>query len=259
MSKKKKAYAPRFAHSVRGGLRPQGSNRDVWWRKQWIAWMEEMQLGARLGRGRNYAQQGQVREMTIMPGEITAEVQGADAEPYKLSAKMPVLDTDTIWRILHDMPICAAQVAARTLPVSLNEALLQQGLNLFPTARADMHFHCTCKDWARPCKHLLAALCLFADAIASDPLLLLRFRGIIFPEESPNLTPKVLPVDTLLHLHPSPDAASIPRRLGTLPYWRGTEDFRKTLESAYHRAHLKAISATDAPVDFRFAEDAPVE
>lgn len=218
-----------------------------------------MHLGARLGRGRNYAQQGQVRELIVMPGEITATVQGADAEPYQLSAKMPVLDAEKVWLILHDMPICAAQVAARSLPVSLNEALLQHDLHLFPETRQDMQFHCTCKDWTRPCKHLLAALCLFTDAIATDPLLLLRFRGIVFPEEAPNLSPQTLSAEQILRLHPTPDAASVPRRLGTLPYWRGTEDFRKTLESAYHRAHLKAITATDTPVDLRFAEDAPFE
>lgn len=256
---KKKNYAPRFARSVRGGLRPQGGNRDVWWRKRFISWLEEMHLGARLGRGRNYAQQGQVCELIVMPGEITATVQGADAEPYQLSAKMPVLDAEKVWLILHDMPICAAQVAARSLPVSLNEALLQHNLHLFPETRQDMQFHCTCKDWTRPCKHLLAALCLFTDAIATDPLLLLRFRGIVFPEEAPNLSPQTLSAEQILRLHPTPDAASVPRRLGTLPYWRGTEDFRKTLESAYHRAHLKAITATDTPVDLRFAEDAPLE
>lgn len=256
---KKKQYAPRFARSIRGGLRPQGANRDVWWRKRWITWLESMHLGARLGRGRNYAQQGQVREMIVMPGEITAEVQGADVHPYQLSAKMPILNAEAIWQILHEMPICTAQVAARTLPISFHEALLQQGFSLFPETRSDMTFHCSCKDWSRPCKHLLAVLCLFADAIASDPLLLLRFRGIVFPDETPNLTPRILPTETILRFHPSPDTASVPRRLGTLPYWRGTDDFRKTLESAYHRAHLKALAATESFVDLRFAEDAPLE
>ncbi len=256
---KKKSYAPRFARAVQGGLRPQTGHRDAWWRKQWISWMEEMHLGARLGRGRNYAQQGQVKQLVVLPGEISAEVQGADATPYTLSAKMPVLDAEKVWHILHDMPICAAQVAARSLPVSLNEALLQHHLHLFPQTREDMQFHCTCKDWTRPCKHILAALCLFTDAIASDPLLLLRFRGIIFPDESPNLSPQVLPAEKILRLHPTPDAASVPRRLGTLPYWRGAEDFRKTFEGAYHRAHLKAVTAIDSIVDLRFAEDAPLE
>ncbi|MBQ9694414.1 MAG: SWIM zinc finger family protein [Kiritimatiellae bacterium] len=256
---KKNAYAPRFARSVRGGLRPQGGNRDVWWRKRWITWLEEMHLGARLGRGRNYAQQGQVCHMEVAPGIISAEVQGADQQPYQLSAEMPVLDAEKVWDILHDTPIYTAQVAARFLPFALCERLQQHGLLLFPERRQDMTFRCTCKDWSRPCKHLLAVLCLFADAIASDPLLLFRFRGILFSESEPDLTPQVLSPGAILKLHPSPNTASIPRRLGTLPYWRGSEDFRKTLEAAYHRSQLRAVTPPDMPLDLRFAEDMPTE
>lgn len=256
---KKNNYAPRYAHSVRGGLRPQCNNRDAWWRKRWITWMEEMQLGARLGRGRNYAQSGQVCQMEIAPGIISAEVQGANTTPYQLSIEMPVLDENLVWELLHDTPIYTAQVVARTLPISLVERLKQHNLKLFPETRQDVIFRCSCKDWTRPCKHLIAVLCLFADAIASDPLLLLRFRGIVFPESEPDLTPQALAPEALLRLHPTPDAASVPRRLGTLPYWRGSEDFRKTLEAAYHRAHLRAMTPPDRFIDFRFAEDMPLE
>lgn len=256
---KKNHYAPRFARTVRGGLRPQVGNRDAWWRKRWITWLEEMHLGARLGRGRNYAQQGQVAHMEVLPGIIRAEVQGADAKPYQLSAEMPVLDAEKTWTLLRETPIYTAQAAARVLPMALQERLNNHGLSLFPEHKSDMHFHCTCKDWTRPCKHLIAVMCLFADAIASDPLLLLRFRGIIFPEEEPNLTPTALSPEAIMRLHPTPDAASVPRRLGALPYWRGTEDFRKTLEVAYHRAHFRAVTALEQPIDFRFAEDIPPE
>lgn len=256
---KKHPYAPRFARSVRGGLRPQGGNRDAWWRKRWITWLEELQLGARLGRGRNYAQTGQVLRMEVMPGAITAEVQGAESHPYHLAVEMPPLDAEKAWDLLCDTPIYAAQVAARVLPFAFQERLQQHGMSLFPTTRNDVIFKCSCKDWTRPCKHLIAVLCLFADAIASDPLLLLRFRGIIFPEEAPDLTPQTLPPEAIMKLHPCPDAATVPRRLGNLPYWRGTDDFRKTLEAAYHRAHQRAATALERPADLRFADDMPPE
>lgn len=261
MSKRKKRshYAPRITRSIRGGLRPQGGNREAWWRKRWITWMEAMQLGARLGRGRNYAQSGQVFKLDVAPGIIRAEVQGADPTPYTLSIEMPPLDEETVWQCLCDAPVYMAQVAAHTIPFALQERFAQQGISLFPEKRSDVTFNCSCKDWTRPCKHLLAVLFLFADAIASDPLLLFRFRGILFPEGEPDLTPQVLPTEKLLHLHPTPDAATVPRRLGSLPYWRGTEDFRKTLEIAYHRAHQRADAALEAPIDFRFAEDIPTD
>lgn len=253
----KKVYAPRLAKTVHGGLRPQGSHREAWWRKRWMEWLEGLHMGARLGRGRNYAQLGQIRSLSVEPGRLVAEVQGAEREPYAVTVAMPPLDTAAVEAILSTRPFLAAQLVAHTLPFAFEEALSSIGESLFPKKRQEVTFHCTCKDWARPCKHLAAALCLFADAMAADPQLLLRFRGLILPEPPPNLTPQILPETYILSLNPSPDAASVPRRLGTLPYWRGTEDFRKTLESAYRRAHDKALVALEGFADLRFPEDYP--
>ena len=68
-----KTYAPRLAKTVHGGLRPQGGRRDAWWRRNLLAWLESLHMGARLGRGRNYAQQGQIKSITVSPGLIQAE------------------------------------------------------------------------------------------------------------------------------------------------------------------------------------------
>lgn len=250
-----KAYAPRLAKTVRGGLRPQGGRRDAWWRRNLLAWLESLHMGARLGRGRNYAQQGQIKSLTVSPGLIKAEVQGAEATPYHVRIEMPPLPQDAVWALLSAKPILAAQLAAHALPIAFAEALRQNGLTLLPETRRDLTLHCDCKDWARPCKHLAAVLCLFADATAADPALLLRFRGILFPETTANLTPRLLPETEILRLHPSADAAAIPRRLGALPYWRGDEPFSKTLESAYHRAQDKALAAQTHAADLRFPED----
>lgn len=256
----KHAHAPRYAKTIPGGLRTQTGLRNLWWRKQWIAWLEDLHMGARLGRGRNYAQLGQIRDLTVSPGEIHAVVQGAEETPYRLSILLNPLPQEIILPLLDAHPLLTAQIAAHTLPLSLEELIRQQGLSLFPEGKKEIHFRCTCKDWARPCKHLAAALCLFADAIAADPSLLLRFRGIPFPDDLPILTPKILPPEDILALHPTTNPAAVPRRLGTLPYWHGSEDFRKTLESAYSRAHLRALAALQAPVvDLRFPEDIPEE
>lgn len=253
----KKVYAPRLAKTVHGGLRPQGGHREAWWRKRWMEWLEGLHMGARLGRGRNYAQLGQIRSLTVEPGRLSAEVQGAEREPYALAVTMPTLEADAVGALLRERPFLAAQLVAHALPISFEEALHTLGASLFPRERKEVAFHCTCKDWARPCKHLAAALCLFADAIGADPQLLLRFRGLILPELPPDLTPQTLPEARILTLPPSTDATSVPRRLGSLPYWRGAEDFRKTLEGAYRRAHDKALAAFEGLADLRFPEDYP--
>lgn len=252
----KHTYPPRLAKTVPDGLRLQSAVRDVWWRKQWILWLESLHIGARLGRGRNYAQLGQVRTLKVEPGRLSAEVQGAESAPYHVAVELPPLPEAPILATLKANPLFAAQLFTRALPMTFHEALLQQGLSLFPAGRTEMRFHCTCKDWARPCKHLAAMLCIFADAIGAEPLLLLRFRGIALPDSAPELTPTLLSAEALEALTPTPNAAAIPRRLGTLPYWRGSEDFRKSLEGAYRRAHERALQALDTlATDLRFPED----
>lgn len=252
-----KTYAPRLAKTVHGGLRPQGGRREAWWRRALLAWLEGLHMGARLGRGRNYAQQGQIRSLAVSPGLIEAEVQGAEATPYHVRVQMPPLDAEAVWALLRARPMLAAQLAAHALPLAFGEALRQAGMPLLPEARADLALHCDCKDWARPCKHLAAVLCLFADATSADPALLLRFRGLLFPEPPEAPGPRAVPEAELLCLHPSADGGAVPRRLGALPYWRGEEPFTKTLEGAYRRAQTKALAAQEDAADFRFPEDFP--
>lgn len=251
----KKQYPQRLARSVRGGLRPQYVNRTAWWRKRWILWMENLRLGARLGRGRSYAQLGQIKSLEIQPGEITAVIQGAQVAPYSVAIKMPVLPEKVLQRILEDAPFLNAQLYAHALPFIFEEKLLQAGEKLFPESRRDLSYHCTCKDWSRPCKHIAAALCLFADATAADPHLFLRFRGVCLPEIAPLLTPKRIPIENAKTIYSETNASLILRRLGTLPYWRGEEDLKKNLESAYLRAHGKALTALQGFVDLRLPED----
>lgn len=251
-------YPKRQAKLILDGLRPQGGNRNAWWRKQWLCWVESLHLGARLGRGRNYAQSGQIKELDIKPGRLSARVQGAENTPYQLSISMPILDNKAVWQILNNTPIYRAQLAAHTFSISFAEFLQQNHLSIFPQGREKIDFRCSCKDWARPCKHLAAIMYLFADAIGANPLLLFRFRGVILPEETPLLVPTNLSPKMLLNLHTSGRTSSIPTRLGALPFWRGTEDMLNTLSTAYIRARTKTLSALhDQTVDFRFPTDIP--
>lgn len=251
----KKVYPQRLAKSVRGGLRPQGANRDAWWRKRWLTWLESLHLGARLGRGRSYAQLGQIKQLTILPGQIEAVIQGAQVEPYVIAIGMHTLPEVIIQNLFQREPFLAAQLHAHALPFLFEERLKQEQLTLFPEKRRDLTYHCTCKDWTRPCKHIAAALCLFADATAADPHLLLRFRGICLPDIPPTLVPKEIATADLQRIRPITDGAMVIKRLGTLPYWRGSEDLKKTLTSAYQRAHQKAITALQSFADLRLPED----
>jgi uncharacterized Zn finger protein len=253
----KKVYPQRIAKTVHGGLRPQGIKRDAWWRTRWLTWLEGLHLGARLGRGRSYAQLGQIKQLSLLPGSIEATIQGAQDDPYHISITMDPLPDDVVTELLKNDPLLSAQLHAHALPLRFEERLNQLNLSLFPEKRRDLSYHCTCKDWARPCKHIAAALCLFFDATAADPHLLLRFRGLLLPEIPPTLIPKQLSEKDLARLRPATNGAMVTKRLGALPYWRGSEDLKKTLDAAYQRAHQKALIALESFADLRLPEDHP--
>jgi hypothetical protein len=59
----------------------------------------------------------------------------------------------------------------------VEELFSKNGDALYPTLGADS-FWCSCPDWSKPCKHIAAVLYLLGDALARDPSLLLRLRGM---------------------------------------------------------------------------------
>src|ERR1700723_2544835 len=70
---------------VEGGLQARsqrGRIGDTWWSQRFIAVLESVGVGGRLQRGKQYARTGQVLEMEIRPGKITARVQGSRKLPY---------------------------------------------------------------------------------------------------------------------------------------------------------------------------------
>ncbi|EQD27475.1 zinc finger SWIM domain-containing protein, partial [mine drainage metagenome] len=54
-----------------------GGIGKTWWSKRWIEVLESFGWGSRLQRGRSYARHGQVLELSVTPGKVTARVQGS--------------------------------------------------------------------------------------------------------------------------------------------------------------------------------------
>jgi uncharacterized Zn finger protein len=73
---------------VSGGIKAQsqrGAFASRWWAKRWIETLERFNIGARLGRGRSYARQGQVLDIQITPG--ARQGQGAGFRAAALSGQ----------------------------------------------------------------------------------------------------------------------------------------------------------------------------
>jgi len=154
---------------------------ENWWARRWIEVLESFQVGRRLGRGRSYARQGQVVELELGKGFVTALVQGSRDAPYLVRMRLSMLST-TDWkkvtrRIAEDEELTAALVRGQ-IPENIEEVFEPLGLSLFPTTSGDLKTACSCPDQANPCKHVAAVYYLLGEEFDRDPFLVFRLRGI---------------------------------------------------------------------------------
>lgn len=185
----KKRYAPRIPRTG-NGFRAQDLKalpRGAWWAKGWLRAIEEMRLGARAGRGKGYAEQGQVNSVSVTGTHVEATVLGARPDPY-------VVKIDFVPFAADDDPSSADAVArfgemtlgrilAGEMPAVVEEFFSKEGLSPYPVIGKD-RFWCSCPDWSKPCKHIAAVLYLLGDAMVRDPSLLLRLRGVVLPGDT---------------------------------------------------------------------------
>ncbi|MFF4551381.1 SWIM zinc finger family protein [Streptomyces sp. NPDC001406] len=157
-----------------------GSFVSTWWGQAWVSALEECSLDSgRLTRGRTYARRGSVGEMTVVPGRISAPVQGSRPRPYRVSLAIPVLN-DAEWdRLLDPVAGRAGHIAAlldHDMPTELVQDTLKAGVRLLPSAN-DLEPSCSCPDWGYPCKHGAALCYQVARLLDEDPFVLLLMRG----------------------------------------------------------------------------------
>jgi uncharacterized Zn finger protein len=153
----------------------------TWWG---AAWCENLERYAdyenRIERGRSYVRNGQVIDLSISDGRVTAMVMGS--ELYRVEIEIDSLSTKK-WRTI------AAQVGRRIgslaelvegkFPKELGEIFMRQGEGLFPSP-AEIHMECDCPDYAYMCKHIAATLYGIGARLDTDPLLFFKLRGIPF-------------------------------------------------------------------------------
>jgi uncharacterized Zn finger protein len=169
---------------VQGGIRAdsrRGAFARSWWARRWIAALEGLQLGGRLARGRAYARRGQVIEIAVSPGEVSARVQGSRKEPYAIALRMPVFSSAEARRLLGVLrreARFAARLLAGEMPHDVEQAFSAASLSLFPRHSRELTSECSCPDWSNPCKHIAAVYYLLGEEFDRDTFLLLRLRGL---------------------------------------------------------------------------------
>jgi uncharacterized Zn finger protein len=153
----------------------------TWWGQAWVDALEQRARldPNRLPRGRTYARQQRVGELTVAPGEVVALVQGRRAAPYRVRVRVRAF-TDAEWDTVLDAIAARAAHAAALLDGELPPAVLDDvgtaGIDLLP-GPGEIGPRCSCPDWADPCKHSAAVCYLVADVLDRDPFELFHLRG----------------------------------------------------------------------------------
>lgn len=270
-------YPPSRPKEAKGGIKAQskrGSFGQSWWAKRWIAVLESFNIGARLGRGRNYARKGQVLSIDIEKGRVTAKVQGSRSRPYEVTIDVKTLsetDVKKLSKALSQQAVFSAKLLAGEMPDNIEEVFAKARLSLFPEKRGDLQTECSCPDWSNPCKHIAAVYYLIGEEFHRDPFLIFTLRGIeredlvgavaaagedspppdseIGEAHDPPVPPEPLSTEPATFWgstagEPPPEfqaaipalSAALPERLGSFPLWRGRENFLAVMETAYKRA-----------------------
>jgi uncharacterized Zn finger protein len=282
-------HYPRFPRSrpraAKGGIKAQskrGSFGQSWWAKRWIGVLESFDIGARLGRGRSYARNGQVLSIDVAEGEVKAKVQGSRPQPYAVTIEVKVLapkQWEQLVEALSGQALFVAKLLAGEMPQDIEQVFAKAKLSLFPQKQADLKTDCSCPDWSNPCKHVAAVYYLLGEEFDRDPFLLFRLRGLGRDEllqrlsrltptpeaapaaaevtaEGPEAEPAEplpadpagfwcrgsLPDDVFGAVQASPVSAAWLRRLGNFPFWRGEAHLEDALEPIYAKAAQQGLA-----------------
>ena len=153
----------------------------TWWGKSWNSNLERYaDYSNRIGRGRSYVRHRAVLDLQLAPGTITALVQGSETQPYHVAITVAPLHANN-WSTIRTA--CAGrfdslrELLGGTFPQALKDLFFAQGAGLFPSPQ-DIHFDCSCPDWASMCKHVAAALYGVGARLDDDPGLFFLLRGI---------------------------------------------------------------------------------
>jgi uncharacterized Zn finger protein len=151
----------------------------TFWGKSWCENLESYSdYSNRLPRGRTYVRNGSVLDLQIESGEVNALVSGS--EIYKIAIKVSAVPKARWTSICGD---CAGAIDSLVellqgrFSKGVMERICRQKTGLFP-APAEIHFSCSCPDWASMCKHVAAVLYGIGARLDRQPELLFKLRKV---------------------------------------------------------------------------------
>ncbi|MBR4695133.1 MAG: hypothetical protein IKO94_03540 [Selenomonadaceae bacterium] len=161
----------------------QGRPRQIcktWWGDAWCRNLERYaDFASRIDRGKRYVRSGAVVDLKIHGGDIKAKVQGSRRTPYTVEIKIDPLPEKQCREIeekslgkIKDL----AALAGGEFPEELEELFCSRD-GLFPTPD-EIHFSCSCPDWAYMCKHVTAVMYGIGVRLDENPFYFFPMRGL---------------------------------------------------------------------------------
>ncbi|MDR1803630.1 MAG: DEAD/DEAH box helicase family protein [Treponema sp.] len=149
------------------------------WGSWFIEVLDSYKMGARLDRGRTYANTGRVLSLSLNACCALAKVEGNYRPFYRVEILFPPLkEAEQVYQMIEEDPPLQARIAAGELPEAFLLKLRKKGINLIPRRWRDMQRSCNCPDYGDPCKHMAALYYIIAREIDADPHVLFRLRGM---------------------------------------------------------------------------------
>lgn len=176
-------YENRSPKDVEDGIEAQSKRGDIgeqWWSRRFVDTVESYSKSNRITRGKRYARKGQVVDLTVENGVVSATVQGSRSDPYEITIRGDALNEKTwqqVEQAMADRAVFAAQLLTEEMPADIEEVFEACNVSLFPQSYSDMSTNCTCPDSANPCKHIAAVFYILAEQFDDDPFLIFRWRG----------------------------------------------------------------------------------
>ena len=152
-----------------------------WWGKAWNKNLESYaDYRNRIARGKSYVMSNAVLDLKIADGQVNALVQGSRATPYKVTIRIDRLGIDCwqqITSLCNHRIDSLEQLIEGKFPQELTVLFTERRYGLFPAPR-EIHFDCSCPDWASMCKHVAATLYGVGARLDREPMLFFTLRGV---------------------------------------------------------------------------------
>ncbi len=224
----------------------------------------------RIAQGLTYFARQRVSQLRGEVGKLTALVAGSVEEPYRVTIVLDVVPP-VRWKPVRDWlranEMDRQELERGYLTRAADIVLEEAGLTPVPLKYKEMRTECSCADWMRPCKHILATMFAFGLELQHEPMALWRLRGFDVEGEEEGLIEEAdeCPREPLsasagrfweaqadleelslrIGLAEGTEQRKYLKRLGPLPFWGGNFELYPMMKGVYDAVRAARIGVEE--------------